>query len=270
MLEVSDSRLRNRTSFENTYFTALLGDHSKWKPDSDGSYFIDRDPEGFAAVLNYLRGQDDVLSRLKPELIPSFQAHLDYLLIPGPNAKKPGPGNQKQSPWNLGSISTGRVLLQGNTVSKGSASVQDAGVGGVFSMRLILTQSNPISVRVKGTSLGSGSKGEFGLVYFRELEEITVPHYIALGSKENVCHYHLDRDSLGTRIVSAKRKYATIPKNPVIEMKVDSSTREVRFVMNDKDYGVAVAIPEDVQEYFGFVVLIDETHSFEFLDSQAH
>jgi hypothetical protein len=72
----------NLLRFPNSYFTGLLSETAKWKPDNDGSYFIDRSPEGFPAVLEYLRGNDDFLEAVSKKVKPLVLSHLDYFALP--------------------------------------------------------------------------------------------------------------------------------------------------------------------------------------------
>lgn len=46
------------TSIPDTFFTALLGGRISSLRDETGAIFIDRDPQLFAVVLNYLRTRD--------------------------------------------------------------------------------------------------------------------------------------------------------------------------------------------------------------------
>jgi hypothetical protein len=70
-------------SVPDSYFTGLLGD-AKWKPDKDGSYFIDRDPTGFKYVLKYLREKELYLDDVSKEVVNNVISHFDYFLIPFP------------------------------------------------------------------------------------------------------------------------------------------------------------------------------------------
>jgi len=69
---------------EGTFFSAMLGTPGRWTPETDGSYFIDRDPTHFGAILNYLRDQKAVnlvqlaYGRTRELLL----AELDFYLIP--------------------------------------------------------------------------------------------------------------------------------------------------------------------------------------------
>ncbi|PRP81201.1 hypothetical protein PROFUN_02035 [Planoprotostelium fungivorum] len=75
-------------SIENTYFTGMLGS-GHWKPDADGSYFIDRDEELFHYVLQLLRTGEMVIDHLSERQRESLRKELEYYLIPLPDQLRP-------------------------------------------------------------------------------------------------------------------------------------------------------------------------------------
>lgn len=90
VLDVGGTRFATSKSsllrFPGTYFTGLLGS-GKWKPEDDGSYFIDRNPKGFDYVLDYLRsGELDVANVENKDVLEKIKGHLDYFLIPSPDS----------------------------------------------------------------------------------------------------------------------------------------------------------------------------------------
>lgn len=71
---------------ENSYFHALLGS-TLWKPDKDGMYFIDRDPEHFGRILESLRSSEPVDCKgLPPEEVERLRLELDYYQLPAPSS----------------------------------------------------------------------------------------------------------------------------------------------------------------------------------------
>jgi len=68
--------------WEGTYFHALLGG-SCWKPDEDGTYFVDRDPEHFERIMKALRsGRPVDPAGLTAEQIEQLGIEQDYYQLP--------------------------------------------------------------------------------------------------------------------------------------------------------------------------------------------
>lgn len=65
---------------EDSYFHAMLAP-GRWKPGSDGAYFIDHDPEHFDRVLNYLRTGKLSLEGLSANQIQALREILDNLRL---------------------------------------------------------------------------------------------------------------------------------------------------------------------------------------------
>ncbi|PRP81208.1 K+ channel tetramerization domain-containing protein [Planoprotostelium fungivorum] len=72
-------------SIPNTYFTGLLGS-GRWKPEADGSYFIDRDRKLFHYVLQLLRTGEMSIETLNERQKMDLKRELEYYLIPWPNS----------------------------------------------------------------------------------------------------------------------------------------------------------------------------------------
>ncbi|PRP81148.1 hypothetical protein PROFUN_01982 [Planoprotostelium fungivorum] len=68
-------------SIPGTYFTGLLGS-GRWKPEADGSYFIDRDRKLFHYVLQLLRTGEMSLDTLSEKQKKDLKRELEYYLIP--------------------------------------------------------------------------------------------------------------------------------------------------------------------------------------------
>lgn len=47
------------TRVKPTYFSTMFSSNSGVEPNRDGEYVIDRDPDHFKLILNYLRGNED-------------------------------------------------------------------------------------------------------------------------------------------------------------------------------------------------------------------
>ncbi|PRP81202.1 hypothetical protein PROFUN_02036 [Planoprotostelium fungivorum] len=74
-------------SIEDTYFTALLATE-RWKPDAEGSYFIDRDKQLFYYVLQFLRTGEMSIDHLTKQQKRNLREELEYYLIPLPDIFK--------------------------------------------------------------------------------------------------------------------------------------------------------------------------------------
>lgn len=64
-------------------FLSLAGCLYRWKPDSDGAYFIDRDPTLFRYIINYMRDEENLefILGLKGPDEKMIHKELDYYLI---------------------------------------------------------------------------------------------------------------------------------------------------------------------------------------------
>lgn len=69
--------------FPNTYFSVLFGGNN-WRPENDGSYFIDRDPLGFGVMISYLSDYKFDVEGLSERELRAVKEHFDYFLIPYP------------------------------------------------------------------------------------------------------------------------------------------------------------------------------------------
>eukprot|EP01124_Arcella_intermedia_P025521 TRINITY_DN4576_c0_g1_i1.p1 TRINITY_DN4576_c0_g1~~TRINITY_DN4576_c0_g1_i1.p1 ORF type:complete len:297 (-),score=65.85 TRINITY_DN4576_c0_g1_i1:11-901(-) len=69
-------------NIKGSYFYTMLS--SSWKPDDDGTYFIDRNPKLFDRILDYMRTGELNISDLGEYEMKKLQKDLDYfqLLIP--------------------------------------------------------------------------------------------------------------------------------------------------------------------------------------------
>ncbi|PRP88975.1 hypothetical protein PROFUN_02253 [Planoprotostelium fungivorum] len=64
---------------KDTFFSALIESGSQ--PGEDDVYFIDRNPEFFTIILDYLRSGKLMLETLKPQQLEGFRAELEYYHI---------------------------------------------------------------------------------------------------------------------------------------------------------------------------------------------
>jgi len=69
---------------EGSFFHAMLAS-GKWKPDADGTYFIDRNPELFPVILDYLRMGKFSLKKYGYDVMDDLRAELDFFQITIPD-----------------------------------------------------------------------------------------------------------------------------------------------------------------------------------------
>jgi hypothetical protein len=69
-------------SYKGSFFDAMLSSGC-WKPDSDGVYFIDRDPKHFPLILNFLR-MGKVVGHIDADSMDELEAELDFYQIQFP------------------------------------------------------------------------------------------------------------------------------------------------------------------------------------------
>eukprot|EP01125_Pyxidicula_operculata_P007628 TRINITY_DN2589_c0_g1_i1.p1 TRINITY_DN2589_c0_g1~~TRINITY_DN2589_c0_g1_i1.p1 ORF type:complete len:317 (-),score=58.78 TRINITY_DN2589_c0_g1_i1:123-1073(-) len=80
------TRKETLLNLEGSYFHAMVSSDI-WKPDSDGCYFIDRNPEFFQHVLDYLRtGQLDLVG-LDKRQIDRLKSDFEYYQLTFPKPK---------------------------------------------------------------------------------------------------------------------------------------------------------------------------------------
>jgi len=71
-------------SHKGSFFDAMLTS-GKWKPDTKGRYFIDRNPELFPVILDYLRTGKVTLKRYNYDVKDDLKTELDFYLIDIPD-----------------------------------------------------------------------------------------------------------------------------------------------------------------------------------------
>jgi len=72
----------------DSFFAAMLSS-GKWKPDADGTYFIDRDPKLFPLILEYLRTGKVNLKRYNYDVTDDLKLELDFYQIDIPEITRP-------------------------------------------------------------------------------------------------------------------------------------------------------------------------------------
>jgi len=75
-------------SSKGSFFEAMLGS-GNWKPDVDGSYFIDRNPKLFPVILDFLRSGKVNMRKYGYDIGEELQAELDFYQIQLPEAAIP-------------------------------------------------------------------------------------------------------------------------------------------------------------------------------------
>jgi hypothetical protein len=75
--------LSTLTSEKNTFFTSMFGETFNTQPDDDGEFFIDRSPQYFQIILDYLRNptKELDLSDLNEKQLKEFFYEVDFYSI---------------------------------------------------------------------------------------------------------------------------------------------------------------------------------------------
>ena len=215
----------NLLRFENTYFTGLLGS-GNWKPDADGSYFIDRNPKHFDVVLDYLRGNEKVLERLSDADLETVKEHFDYLLIPFPVAVDQGAA---ASPWSFDSVFANFTCsFIGPSVLKvsGRNDVPD---------RLIFAIPNPASFKIKV----SGNTHHIGLVY-KEIVNgrpfaVTLRLFLPTGILSHIRFEVEGKEAWEWQAITKDVKLSSLGNDGgVVELLFDRKSREVHIRIDTK------------------------------------
>merc|ERR1719228_2325506 len=68
-------------SVPDTYFSACFSGNYSMKKGEDGTYFIDRDPEVFGTILNYLRTRKVILPTSDEEFIAKLLCEADFYML---------------------------------------------------------------------------------------------------------------------------------------------------------------------------------------------
>jgi len=71
-------------SIEGSYFHTLLSS-GHWQPDEDGTYFVDRNPQFFDVILDYIRTGKIDLTDLNHKELTKLKEDLDYFQIQLPS-----------------------------------------------------------------------------------------------------------------------------------------------------------------------------------------
>jgi len=80
-------------SYKGSRFDSIS--NGQWKPEADGSYFVDRDPEYFSVLLNYLRSGKVNLSKYRyNSVLEDLQAEFDFYGLKLPEVAPPQPQTQ--------------------------------------------------------------------------------------------------------------------------------------------------------------------------------
>jgi len=78
---------------KGSFFDAMLSS-GKWKPDDDGSYFIDRNPELFPVILDYLRTGKVNLKRYAYDVVEDLKTELGFYQVDIPELTSPMAGTK--------------------------------------------------------------------------------------------------------------------------------------------------------------------------------
>lgn len=106
--------LKTLTSVKGSYFDTMFSGRWPLKPESDGCFFIDRNPMVFSHVLDFLRGETINLSRLTPAERDALQKDADFYGIPLLASPSVNPGERVMC---FGEHSAGIVLSESDTIA---------------------------------------------------------------------------------------------------------------------------------------------------------
>lgn len=207
-------------SVQGSYFHAMLGS-GHWKPDSDGAYFIDRSPEHFDRILEYLITGKLSFNGLRRDQMRTLEKTLDYLQL----------NDAYQPPviWNPQTCGSGLQLSDENRVVKSTAkkqSVHSLYPCTKFSVRLDAGEEHPhVSI---GFAPSSGFNGDSAM-------DIKCGWYIFARTGT----LYSPRGDWG-------KTYATVMSlGSVVTCILDRDTNSISFQVDGQSFGVAyTAIPQ--------------------------
>jgi hypothetical protein len=81
--KIFTTSLNTLTMEKNTYFSSMFSENFNTQPDEDGEYFIDRNPEHFHLILDYLRNptKEVNLNEMTKKELEDFYYEVDYYSI---------------------------------------------------------------------------------------------------------------------------------------------------------------------------------------------
>jgi hypothetical protein len=81
--KIFTTSLSTLTMEKNTYFSLMFSENFNTQPDEDGEYFIDRNPEHFHLILDYLRNptKEVNLNEMTKKQLEDFHYEVDFYAI---------------------------------------------------------------------------------------------------------------------------------------------------------------------------------------------
>jgi hypothetical protein len=81
--KIFTTSLSTLTMEKNTYFSSMFSEYFNTQPDEDGEYFIDRNPEHFHLILDYLRNptKEVNLNEMTKKQLDDFYFEVDFYSI---------------------------------------------------------------------------------------------------------------------------------------------------------------------------------------------
>eukprot|EP01118_Nematostelium_gracile_P004800 TRINITY_DN15729_c0_g1_i1.p1 TRINITY_DN15729_c0_g1~~TRINITY_DN15729_c0_g1_i1.p1 ORF type:complete len:323 (-),score=76.52 TRINITY_DN15729_c0_g1_i1:15-983(-) len=204
-------------SMEGTFFHAMVSS-DRWKPDTDGHYFIDRDPKHFRRILEYLKTKeidfDDLSKREQNEL----EFELDFYEVLK--------SESKQEEWEWDPLQTGKNL----ELSKNNTTVTKTSSKGWNSAVLANQYVDRFTIKIVKRSDGDAMIGMAPVSFDKN------------GNNFRSCGYylHIGIGSLFSQGNRFGRPFTnSIQEKSLIEVYYDRKNGTIRFKVNDVDLGIA-------------------------------
>jgi len=208
--------------FEGSYFHTLLGS-DRWKPEEDGCYFVDRSPEYFKYLMEYMRTGTLETEGLSQKDIDHIHSDFDYYQVPLPQVPLfQAPLKQR---WDPNYCGVNIQLSQKNVVA--------TKIGGNGWNAVLGTEPNQ-TYKVKLVNRGTNGLEMIGMAPRNGFK--------VNGLNQTSCGWYLycHEGTLCSQQGDSYRAYATaIGNGSVVEVVFDAQKREISFTIDGVSKGVA-------------------------------
>jgi len=203
--------------FKDSYFYSMLA-NGQWKPDEDGTYFIDRNPKYFDILLDYMRTGEISLEKLDEEGLKKIQRDAEYFQIPLP---LPIPV------WDMSNPSSNLSFSGDGTIAtKNGNDAWDAAV---------LSKIPVKSFKVRILNRGSGGNIMIGLAPKNNFQ--------VNGMNYSTCGYYLyvNNGTLYSQNGDSNKAYLNrlVSNSDTVEVNWNSDARTILFKINSNSGNIA-------------------------------
>jgi len=203
--------------------SGLFGSGS-WPAEPDGSYFIDRNPRGFEYLLDYLRNGSLNTRGIPESDLQKFLEHCDFFCVPPPQELV----EEADHNWVRDQDWASPLIFDGNKVSNGTSGNNVYARGSV---------ANPKSFRIK-----FGGRRVISFVGLSTARDF----YQRMVRKEEFFMLSTEGDKVSKGTWTNHVPKSRVSPRSLFEVRYES--KNIRFIVDGVDYGVAFVVPADLSE----------------------